>query len=76
MKFDYDILKTWRNLEILDTDYKTYSIVYYKDHDYVKILTRKPLDPRQDFAEVSRIRDIADKVLSEREKGFIFGEKM
>ena len=70
MKFENNPLQTWQGLEILDTDYKTYSVVYSSfkdaigvgDGGYAWILTRKPLDFDNDKVEVARIRKIAENV--------------
>ena len=68
------------SLEILDTDYKTYSIIYSetKDSDqkqtHIWVLTRAPLD--KDSEEVLRIKEIAKQVLSGRINEFDFDEEM
>ena len=53
--------------EILDTDYKTYSVVYREGVNDVEgqswILTRSALDLDKDKQEISRIREIANQIL-------------
>lgn len=74
MKFENNPLPTLQGLEILDTDYKTYSVVYssfkdaigFGDGGYAWILFREPLDFDDDRVEVERIRKIADQVLQKR----------
>jgi len=71
VKFQNNPFQNWQGLEILDTDYKTYSVVYSSfkdaigalDGGYAWILTRSPLDFEKDKEEIARITEIADKVL-------------